>query len=145
LQAGGCGGDLGAQGQRWARRSRRWRPPRTRRPATENRRSRRRLGSRRRAVPVRASIWVQASSSQARAVISHHSWFWAKPLRGRLRSPVSLAQRILPVLAAGPPPVPQLQVRELALVRVGGEGGEPVPVDVGEPQLRPRAGVPYGR
>ena len=44
-----------------------------------------------------------------------------------------------PVLAAGPAPVQQLQVRELALLRVGGEGGEPVPVDVGEPQWRPRA------
>jgi hypothetical protein len=33
--------------------------------------------------------------------------------------------------------VPQFQVRELAAFRVGGEGGEPVPVDIGEPQLRP--------
>ena len=41
-----------------------------------------------------------------------------------------------PVLAAGPAAVPQLEVGELALLRVGGEGGEPVPVEVGEPQLR---------
>ena len=34
-------------------------------------------------------------------------------------------------------PVPEFQVRELAFLRVGGEGSEPVPVDVGEPQLRP--------
>jgi hypothetical protein len=33
--------------------------------------------------------------------------------------------------------VPQLQVGELAFPRVGSEAGEPVPVDVGEPQLRP--------
>jgi hypothetical protein len=33
--------------------------------------------------------------------------------------------------------VPQFQVRELAFLRIGGESGEPVPVDVGEPQLRP--------
>ena len=50
------------------------------------------------------------------------------------------------VLAAGPAAVPQLQVRELAFPGVGGEGGEPVAVDVGEPQLRPRgAGAPCGR
>jgi hypothetical protein len=29
--------------------------------------------------------------------------------------------------------VPQLQVSELTFLRIGGEGGEPVPVDVGEP------------
>jgi hypothetical protein len=29
----------------------------------------------------------------------------------------------------------QFQVRELAFLRVGGQGGEPVAVDVGEPQL----------
>ena len=51
-----------------------------------------------------------------------------------------------PVLAAGPPAVPQFQVSELAFLRVGGEGGEPVPVDVGEPQLRARVrAAPCGR
>ena len=51
-----------------------------------------------------------------------------------------------PVLAPGPPAVPQFQVSELAFARVGGEGGEPVPVDAGEPQLRSRgAGAPCGR
>ena len=51
-----------------------------------------------------------------------------------------------PVLAPCPAAVPQFQVRELALLRAGGEGGEPVPVDIGEPQLRrPGAGVPSGR
>jgi hypothetical protein len=33
-------------------------------------------------------------NSQARAAISYHSWFCAKPLSDRFRSPVSLAQRI---------------------------------------------------
>jgi len=41
------------------------------------------------------------------------------------------------VLAAGPAAEPQLQAGELAAFGVGGQGGEPVPVDVGEPQLRP--------
>jgi hypothetical protein len=44
------------------------------------------------------------------------------------------------VLAAGPVTVPQFQVRELAFPRVGGERGEPVPVEVGEPELRPGCG-----
>jgi hypothetical protein len=47
------------------------------RPAVEKIRSRKRLGSQRRAGPARASIWVQASSSHARAVSSHQIWFWA--------------------------------------------------------------------
>jgi hypothetical protein len=34
--------------------------------------------------------------------------------------------------------VPQFQVCELPVPGVGGEGGEPVPVDVSEPQLRAR-------
>jgi hypothetical protein len=45
------------------------------------------------------------------------------------------------VLAPGPPPVPQLQVSKLAVRGIGGEGGEPVPVDVGEPQSA-RGGTP---
>ena len=44
--------------------------------------------------PGRASIWVQASSSQASATISHQTWFCAKPFSGRFRSPVSLAFRM---------------------------------------------------
>jgi len=46
-----------------------------------------------------------------------------------------------PVLAPGPLAVPQLQVSELAAFRAGGEAGEPVAVDVGKPQLRPRVGA----
>jgi hypothetical protein len=45
-----------------------------------------------------------------------------------------------PVLAAGPAAVPQFQVGELAFLRVGGEGGEPVPIEVGEPQLHTGCG-----
>jgi hypothetical protein len=37
--------------------------------------------------------------------------------------------------------VAQFQVGELAAFRVGGEGGEPVPVEVGEPQLRAGAAL----
>jgi hypothetical protein len=48
-----------------------------------------------------------------------------------------------PVLGAGPTPMPQLQVGELAARPagrgVGGERGQPMPVGVGDPQLR--AGV----
>jgi hypothetical protein len=52
-----------------------------------------------------------------------------------------------------PAAVPQFQVRKLAFLRVGGEAGEPVPVKVGEPQLRPGGGrsvrtmtrIPAGR
>jgi phosphoglycerate kinase len=39
--------------------------------------------------PSRARICIQASSSQAIATSSHQIWFWSKPCRGRLRSPVS--------------------------------------------------------
>jgi hypothetical protein len=79
-------------------------------------------------VPAGASIWVQASSSQASATISHQTWFCAKPFSGRFRSPVSLAIADA-VLAPCPAPVAQLQVGELALLGVGGEDGEPVPAD----------------
>ncbi len=41
-----------------------------------------------------------------------------------------------PVLGPGAAAVPQLQVSELALRGVGGEGGYPVSLRVGEPQLR---------
>ncbi len=65
------------------------------RPAMFSSRRRRRLGSRVRAgVPVSARCWVQARRSPASATISSQSWLAAKPCRGRLRSPVSLAQRI---------------------------------------------------
>jgi hypothetical protein len=94
------------QGQVAARRSRRRRPPRTTRPAQVNRRSRSRLGSHRRASPVRASICVQASRSQASATISHHTWFWSKPCR---------------VISSHPPPV--FDVHDATAIRRVARGG----------------------
>lgn len=44
-----------------------------------------------------------------------------------------------PVLDAGPAAVPKLQHRQIIAWCVGGEAGDPVPVGVGQPQLR--AGV----
>ena len=46
-----------------------------------------------------------------------------------------------PVLTPCPAPVTEFQVSELAAFGAGGEGGEPVPVDVGEPQLRAGVGA----
>jgi len=94
VQAGDRGGELGGPGPGAARRSRRRRPPRTMRPAAENSRSRSRLGSQARAGPSRARSCIQAVTSQAIATSSHQIWFWSKPCRGRLRSPVSLAARM---------------------------------------------------
>jgi hypothetical protein len=68
-------------------------------------------------------------------VISHQIWFWAKPSEREVPQAGVLGAADA-VLAPGPAPVPQFQVRELAFPGAGGEGGEPVPVDVGEPQLR---------
>jgi hypothetical protein len=41
------------------------------------------------------------SSSQAWATISHQSWFWAKPFRGRFRRPVSFALGLDPAARPG--------------------------------------------
>ena len=50
-----------------------------------------------------------------------------------------------PVLDPGVGPVPDFQVRELPAASVGEERGEPVPADIGEPQLRAGgAAVPGG-
>lgn len=43
-----------------------------------------------------------------------------------------------PILAPSPAPVTRYQVSELPALRTGDEAGEPVAVDVGEPQLRAR-------
>jgi hypothetical protein len=71
---------------------------------------------------VAAVLLVQASSSQARAVISHHSWFWAKSLRGRLAPRIrsSRARR-----RCG-----RFRSVSWAALGIGGEGGEPVPAGV---------------
>ncbi len=62
-----------------------------------------------------------------------------EPLQRRVPQPGILGAAD-PVLAADPAAVPQFQVRELAFPGVGGERGEPVPVEVGEPQLGPGCG-----
>ena len=49
------------------------------------------------------------------------------------------------VLAAGPAPVAELEVGQLTAGRVGGERGEPVPVDVLEPTRRRGGVVRVGR
>ena len=90
-------------------------------------------------LPARASSWVQASSSQARATISHRSWLWANPFRWQVPQPGVLGAAD-PVLAADPAAVPQFQVRELAFPGVGGERGEPVPVEVGDRSCAPGCG-----
>ncbi len=65
--------------------------------------------------------------------MAHQIWFWAKPCRGRLVSPVSLASRIRSSQRA------RRRCRSSRSaswpVRVGGERGDPVPVDVGDGQL----------
>jgi hypothetical protein len=95
-----------------ASRSRLRRPGRTSRAGIGSSRSRSRLCSQRRALLlVSASIWSQASSSQARATIAHQIWFWAKSCSGRLVRPVSLAERI--PLRGVPPVYPRLRDRDL--------------------------------
>jgi hypothetical protein len=135
LQAADRGGDLGGQGQLAASRSGRRRPLRARRPAAENSRSRSRLGSQARAGPARASIAIQAVSSQAMATSSHQIWVLAKAVQGQVPQ-ASVLGAPDPVLAAGPAPVPQFEVSELPGGGVGGEAGDAVPADVGEPQVR---------
>lgn len=124
------------QGHRSARRSRRRRPPRARRAAAVNRRKRRRLGSQRRACPSRASMAIQAGARWP----SRRS----RPRSGSGRSPGagSSAGRCLSRSGCGPRSGPgggpQFEVVELAAFRAGGEAGDAVAVDVGEPQLRAR-------
>lgn len=65
------------QGQCRARRRIRLRPVVTSCPAVVNRRSRRRRGSQRRALPVRASIGIQASRARAICTVSSQIRFRA--------------------------------------------------------------------
>ena len=127
-----------AQGHRLEIFRRTRRPPRTMRPAAEKSRSRSRFGSQRRAVPVRASMVVQARSSQARATISAPDLVLGVAVQGEVAQAGVLGAAD-PVLAPGAAAVPEFQVGELAALGAGGEAGEAVAVDVGEPQLR--AGV----
>ena len=69
--------------------------------------------------PVKESIGIQARSSPAGATSSHQIWFWAEPSNGRLRRPVSFAQKD-PVFAACPATA-LLQAGELTAAEPGGE------------------------
>ena len=129
----------GAHGQTADSRSLRRRLPRTSRPAAENSRRRSRRGSQRRAGPVRASIAVQASRSLARATISHQIWFWAKPCSGRLRRPVSFAQRIrFPGPRREQGARRALAAEEAAALRIATAGLHPeLPLRPADPQTGP--------
>jgi hypothetical protein len=113
--------------------SRRRRPPWARRPTVENKAQAQALGSQARAGPSRASICVQAVSSQAMATSSHQICSWQAVQREVAQAGVLGGADA--VLAARPPAVAQFQVRELAGPGVGGEAGEAVPADAGEAQL----------
>ena len=95
LQAGDRGGELAGPGPGGGE-------------AQPQRGGRRGRGARRRRTGAAAAVWVprrgrrrrgRASASRpvsslAMATSSHQIWFWSKPCSGRLRSPVSLAQRM---------------------------------------------------
>lgn len=84
-----------AHGQLRGRRSLTPRAWRATLPATWKSRYLRRLGSQAEsAVPESRSIRVQASRSQPMSTSSSHASFMAKERKGRLRSPLALAQRI---------------------------------------------------
>jgi hypothetical protein len=104
-------------------------------------RSRSRLGSHRRAGSVvKASSWVQAVMSPARATTACQIRFWSCPCGGRLRRPVSLAARMRSSTRARQRwrsfEVGELPARA-AGGGVGGKRGVAVPVGVGQAQLRP--------
>ncbi len=66
------------------------------------------------------------------------------PVQGQVGQPGVFADADA-VLTPGATPVAQFQISELAVAGVGDERGQPQPVGVGEPQLRPRgAGAPCG-
>ena len=121
-----------------ARCSSRRRPVRAWRAGIDSSRGRSRLGSQRRAsVPLRATVCIHAVRSAASATMAHQISFWAKSCSGRLASPVSFAQRIRSSARA------RRRCRNSRSAScpagVGDECGDPVPVEVGDRQLR--AGV----
>ena len=129
-----------AQGQVAARRSRIRRPPRTSRPAALNRRSRSRLGSQARAA---LSEGEHRRPGQQFAGHGHQlapELVLVKAVQREVTQP-GVFGAADPVLAPGPAAMPQFQVRELPVLGVGGEAGEAVAIDVGEPQLRAGMGA----
>ena len=76
-----------------------------------------------RGLSVRASIWVQASNSQASSTMTHQMRFWSNPCNS------GFTQSAVPggtdaVFAAGPATVTQFQGRQLPGGGVGGECGQ---------------------
>ena len=102
------------------------------------RRRRSRLGSQRRAVPVRAGSCVQARSSLAQGgdlapqLVLGEALQRRQTPQPRCPSRSGSAPRTWPACGGGVPGP------RAGRASVGGEGGEPVPVNVGEPQLRAR-------
>ena len=87
----------------------------------------------------RESICIQVSCAQAIATSSHEIWFLVKAVQRKVAQPGVFGVADA-VLAPGAATVPKFQVSERAALSVGSEGGEPVPVNIGEPQLRARRG-----
>ena len=134
-----------AQGHRLEIFRRRRRPPRARRPAALKRRSRSRLGSQRRAVPVQGEHLRPGEQLAGEGDDLGPDLVLGEAVQGEVAQAGVLGAADA-VLAPGAAAVPQFQVGELAACGAGGEAGEAVAVDVGEPQLR--AGVrtfPCGR
>ena len=98
------------QGQSRGSRSLRRRPVRTMRPATARIRNRSRLGSHRRAGSVgwKASVWVQASRSAARATTSSQSRFFVVVVEGQVPQP-GVLEVADAVLTTGALPVADLE------------------------------------
>lgn len=106
--------------------------------AIDSNRSRSRFGSHRRAgTSVNASICIHAVSSHARCTSANQSRFWSKSCSRRFCSPVTFADRIRSSHRA---PRRCRNSRSGSCPRpvLAGERGQPQPVTVGEPQLRPR-------
>lgn len=115
------------------------RPERATRPATCSRRWRIRLGSARESSPSRQSERDQQSSSPARSESSSQAWLWQKAAKGRLRMPVSLAQRIASSQRARRW-WRSSKAAMSAVVLVGDEGGVAVAVGVEDAELGHRGG-----
>jgi hypothetical protein len=115
------------------------RPVVTRRAAAENSLRRSFLGSHRRAMPVRASIGIQARRSRASWTISSHSWLLAAWCRGSAQAGGTGGPDA--VLGSGAPAVPKFQGSDRRAGGVGGETRQAHAVGVGESQLRTGVGT----
>jgi len=117
------------------------RPERMRRPAVDSSRNRNRLGS-----PPAGRMLNQGEHGQPGEQVAGQGDDGApdpvlvEPVQRKVGRAGDL-RAADPVLAAGPAAVPELQVGELPAGGVGRERGDPVPVSVGDPQLRPGVGA----